>query len=396
MREFQEQTAGVCVFQLRVNYRCSREVVKLCNGVISEMRERYPIYSRKAEVVGSSQEEGKTGMYTFASMVQGEAEVCELRWVCSEITRILRSRADVFPGDIAILARNVAPIQGYLYRLERELLDLGLKVNMQGTEVSRQEIQLKQDSVSVMSIHQAKGLEWKYVFVTGCATANASSEHSEEEDRLLYVAITRAIREVYLLASNQCLFSRKRGGDYVCDGAFLLPFLSIVESRFRLKCSAEPKKDRCPSKRYSVAEVVREISQTPEIIASKGFPSVVLEQMTAVESPFSAEDEEFAQNEHVTSLVSAVLKRMVFAELVDEKRTVSVEAPDNFLKYYEVIGHALANFGQDLRLFHQTQLVNHVLSASKCKATEVLNDVLSKKTRERIAADMKCVVDHCK
>jgi DNA helicase-2/ATP-dependent DNA helicase PcrA len=65
-----------------------------------------------------------------------------------------------------------------------------------------------EDSVSVMTVHSAKGLEFDAVFVVGlneglfprrrCETP----EEMEEERRLLYVAMTRARRELRLSGSN--------------------------------------------------------------------------------------------------------------------------------------------------------------------------------------------------
>lgn len=55
-----------------------------------------------------------------------------------------------------------------------------------------------QQAVSLSTIHAAKGLEWKYVFVAGCADgiipfgSPRDDEEREEERRLMYVAVTRA------------------------------------------------------------------------------------------------------------------------------------------------------------------------------------------------------------
>jgi DNA helicase-2/ATP-dependent DNA helicase PcrA len=61
------------------------------------------------------------------------------------------------------------------------------------------------EKVTLSSVHQAKGLEWKAVFVVwltdGMFPSNRSLENEsaiEEERRLLYVAITRAKDELYL------------------------------------------------------------------------------------------------------------------------------------------------------------------------------------------------------
>ena len=58
-------------------------------------------------------------------------------------------------------------------------------------------------TVSLSTIHAAKGLEWKYVFVAGCADGlipyhSPTDESEREEERcLMYVAVTRAQKELF-------------------------------------------------------------------------------------------------------------------------------------------------------------------------------------------------------
>ena len=61
-----------------------------------------------------------------------------------------------------------------------------------------------------MTVHAAKGLEFKYVFVTGLEDGlfpherrnEESSVDKEEERRLFYVAITRAKEKLFLSFAN--------------------------------------------------------------------------------------------------------------------------------------------------------------------------------------------------
>ena len=71
--------------------------------------------------------------------------------------------------------------------------------------------QAEQDSerVTLSSVHQAKGLEWRIVFVIGLTEGSFPSHRSlespaavEEERRLFYVAATRARDELYLTHPN--------------------------------------------------------------------------------------------------------------------------------------------------------------------------------------------------
>jgi len=97
------------------------------------------------------------------------------------------------------------------------------------THMSREEdLEERQaDRVILSTIHQAKGLEWSYVFIIGCADGmiplyRALNEPGgeEEERRLFYVAVTRARDQLYL--SYPLLdYSRSSGTQTLCSSRFL-------------------------------------------------------------------------------------------------------------------------------------------------------------------------------
>lgn len=84
-----------------------------------------------------------------------------------------------------------------------EFLDqLALLTNLENEAIAGRD---ETDSVTLTSVHQAKGLEWKIVFVIwmtdGMFPSHRSLERDEsleEERRLFYVAVTRAKDELYL------------------------------------------------------------------------------------------------------------------------------------------------------------------------------------------------------
>jgi len=85
------------------------------------------------------------------------------------------------------------------------------------------------DSVTLMTLHNAKGLEFPVVFVTGLedglfplSRAYDDPATLEEERRLFYVGITRAERKLYLTWARQ----RRRGGEWLAGIAS--PFLSPI------------------------------------------------------------------------------------------------------------------------------------------------------------------------
>lgn len=77
----------------------------------------------------------------------------------------------------------------------------------------------EKDGVRMMTVHASKGLEFKYVFITGleqdlfphARVDNTKNEDGEEERRLFYVAITRAEHKLYLsYAVMRTIFGSKQ------------------------------------------------------------------------------------------------------------------------------------------------------------------------------------------
>lgn len=63
---------------------------------------------------------------------------------------------------------------------------------------------------TLMTLHSVKGLEYPYVFIVGCeenifphSRSLLESEEMEEERRLMYVGVTRAMKKLYLLAAQR-------------------------------------------------------------------------------------------------------------------------------------------------------------------------------------------------
>jgi len=71
--------------------------------------------------------------------------------------------------------------------------------------------------ITLMTLHSVKGLEYPYVFIMGCEESIFPHQRSlynqdemEEERRLMYVGVTRAMKKLFLLAAKQ----RMIFGDY--------------------------------------------------------------------------------------------------------------------------------------------------------------------------------------
>jgi DNA helicase-2/ATP-dependent DNA helicase PcrA len=112
--------------------------------------------------------------------------------------------------------------------LDEFLSQLALLTNIEADDASLL-ARNDQEYVRLSTVHQAKGQEWKAVFVVGLcdgmfplARSIDNLEGLEEERRLFYVAVTRAKDELYLTFP---LF-RMTGGD---TGGFQRPSRFVAE-----------------------------------------------------------------------------------------------------------------------------------------------------------------------
>ena len=112
--------------------------------------------------------------------------------------------------------------------------------------------------VTLMTVHTAKGLEFPTVFVSGLEEGIFPSSRSiqddnrlEEERRLCYVAITRAMKRLYLSYASQrmlMLFSSSSSSITVrgCVIGFVPPYVAIADKRG----THPPKYRRAPAWKY--------------------------------------------------------------------------------------------------------------------------------------------------
>ncbi|MBI4335118.1 MAG: ATP-dependent helicase [Candidatus Omnitrophica bacterium] len=103
--------------------------------------------------------------------------------------------------DIKELANFAHTYEG----LKEFLADATLREGFKGETILR-DSDNAEESIILSTVHQAKGLEWKTVFIIGLCDGQFPHPKSmedpfqlEEERRLFYVAVTRAKDEVYLL-----------------------------------------------------------------------------------------------------------------------------------------------------------------------------------------------------
>ena len=120
--------------------------------------------------------------------------------------------------DIAVLYRFHALGQVVQQHLQAAGIPCQLAREAAGPEFTG--IDLLAEKVSLLTLHAAKGLEFPYVFIIGCEAGLLPYEpvapatvDPEEEQRLLYVGLTRASRQVFLsYAGQRYLWGEKGSG----------------------------------------------------------------------------------------------------------------------------------------------------------------------------------------
>jgi DNA helicase-2/ATP-dependent DNA helicase PcrA len=134
----------------------------------------------------------------------------------------LYDAAEVRAGDLAQLERIST---GFETR-EKFLTELALDPPQATSDRAGTPL-LDEDYLVLSTVHSAKGQEWEAVYVLNVADGNFPSEFAtgraeliEEERRLLYVAMTRAKRDLHLMAPFRYFITQQaRGGDRHVYGA---------------------------------------------------------------------------------------------------------------------------------------------------------------------------------
>ena len=102
---------------------------------------------------------------------------------------------------------NLAELVSLATRYDKLAAPEGLEMFLESTALAsdQDEIKEEQNRVRLMTVHAAKGLEFAYVFIVGLeeglfpyAREEDASSGVEEERRLMYVALTRAQKKLYL------------------------------------------------------------------------------------------------------------------------------------------------------------------------------------------------------
>ncbi|MDO4913681.1 MAG: ATP-dependent helicase [Bifidobacteriaceae bacterium] len=198
--EFKNMQADI---HLQTDYRSTAPIVAAANKVLKKSSQRED-YIRLYANMKSGKSVEKTKYPDDISEARAIAKrIVQLRFSgektsnCAVLTRI-NSQQQVIAHALA-----EAGLQ-YIFRSDSSRRESAVGYNP-NIDVALEKIGFSRDTgVNISTIHAAKGLEFKHVFIIGCSdglipyNATEDLEVLEEERRLLYVGITRAERFLYL------------------------------------------------------------------------------------------------------------------------------------------------------------------------------------------------------
>lgn len=185
---------------LRLNYRNSREILKFAYdfakgslGPASADEDHIPLIEPQSAGVSGAKP-------AFKMLDRFEDE-------CAYATRCIRawSEKGIPANDIAVICFK--KWQGDA--VSKRLSENGIDHLWMGTSLGKKAYDPAMEKVTVVVAPSSKGLEFQAVVVIGAGALNDSEESSNDQTRLLYVAMTRAKRQLAVCASAENRFTRR-------------------------------------------------------------------------------------------------------------------------------------------------------------------------------------------
>ncbi|HEY8900798.1 MAG TPA: ATP-dependent helicase [Chthoniobacterales bacterium] len=172
---------------------------RAAGGAVAELR--------KAKVPAKSEKPWQQFLHTLEELRPGEAVVPPADMIASVMFAVYDDYMRTKFANYDARREDLATLQNYAKQFpttEEFLAQLALLGAIEAADATASNRD-DDDKVTLSSVHQAKGLEWRVVFVVWLADGMFPSSRSldrdedvEEERRLFYVAVTRCKDELYL------------------------------------------------------------------------------------------------------------------------------------------------------------------------------------------------------
>ena len=177
---------------LRVNYRNTAEVLALAMSCAESLL-HVPAEARSDNELPLVEPASAGRRGPLPALIEAGDESEEARLLVERIATACAAGAAL--NEIAVVTRTRA----LLAPIEQALQRRGISFQSMNTQTFKR-FDWRQPSVKLLTIHSAKGLEFRHVFVAGLQAMPLRDEALDEALRLLYVAMTRATHELVLSA----------------------------------------------------------------------------------------------------------------------------------------------------------------------------------------------------
>ncbi len=202
----------------------------------------------------------KNKLFNFKLLLDEFREFSNTHSVSDLIEHILKitSFLDQFEeknDENASKIMNISELKNSAESFERDNPGTNLSDYLNSVTLSSDTDDIKNgEAVTVATIHAAKGLEYKCVFVAGLdervlpiARSMGDDDEMEEERRLMYVAVTRAKERLYLTRATSRYMYGKR--DFMTQSRFLKEGKSVLSPE--VKTNETPKQSTSYNSDYS-------------------------------------------------------------------------------------------------------------------------------------------------
>ena len=177
---------------LKLNYRNTAEILSVALHCAHGLFDQRAAVDGEAPVVSPSTA-GRRGPMPVLVRAKSESEQAALI-----AERVARTIADGgHPDEVVILCRYKRGMEAIQNRLRRDGIETRLP-----SEGRQQNGHAIGAAVMIETMHRAKGLEFKHVFVSGLHAMPMRDESMEDAVQLLYVAMTRATHQLTLFAAG--------------------------------------------------------------------------------------------------------------------------------------------------------------------------------------------------
>lgn len=180
---FDKIIKNTITYKITTNYRSTKEIINLANNSILFNTERI-----HKNMKTNNKEKSVIDLQIHKTKKNNANNI---------ITNILKYLEEGFLySDIAILSRNSTSLRYLETEFEKKSIPYVALLSDKYSNYDKQSIE--NNKIVLSTIHKAKGLEWKIVFIVGLkdiqfpSQMNNGLKNIEEERRVFYVAVTRA------------------------------------------------------------------------------------------------------------------------------------------------------------------------------------------------------------